>query len=1168
MTTHNFPVSHSEDERHSTLGRSGVWKPPGVIGGAGSMPVPAKHLTSRPGTAASGRPASSHGASLRSMTGRNEAGLYDGGSLLQHAALNSYAVEERALDHEVKRHLLTMPGKTGTQGERPVSAAVYSKAPMSLSGGWDTQHTLFHKPPTPRSANAMSSTYPSPRVEHTFHSPHMSAPPKARASHFASSDRGSMRDSWPEAQHHHFAQSFDLGDGAGSDRHSGPLASFTPPGFATTSHLSHPLHQQQPGTLASSSSQQLHRSRRTHSARGEMRWGPPSSTIGVGRPRSAPRGPPPNPSSLYAQAQAAAHAGGEGHPHSRPPSASPASAGRLRSAGQHRSGSVPRSSTRPFSGKPSAASGRPSVWAPPPLQVPATPTRPTTATARSPGHAAEAWGFETGSVLGSANGSGSLNGGRPSTANTMPMSFGGFHTRPHTPMSGTSHLEASQAIVVPGKFPVCSRPISGFSAASSATRQNPAAAAMMALNPNNTSVAEQPVYNLEAESHEGICTSQDVVDYYTQHGHSAAKKLFYLNKAVPPSPYDIISPFDGVVVPASKVEREHWTMSVMGVVQITQGEEKEAEFTELGEWIRLSSIYSLLRKMRFFKQYYICKSFTHWRKLVRRLHYRRVRTEIGRMLFHSVPTFQPCLKHVRGLLGEVENTHVLAISNRPDKLYLIEDFVAEQDDHRDKVVAPNLSSKIAQVIESIIELCGEVETERLRMETMTDIQVLVDNDFKVGIPSMVAGQKNKSISAMKEERRALLHQYQRICHECSRLRHFVRLIDYMVGVTIVNVGVSAAQDLLAYFKDPNKSRGCFNTTVSYLDRPKAYKFEPPHALVAELTAHVIDCAVHMVQELPRPLTSKHLVTKFMDPYEQIMNVQSTAVGTVEFQTTRAECMYHVDSSYKQAEEYVVATFEANRQVENARVTWSLADYESKPHNLSSIRQDLLLKKIWGRQIDQMKMSTNIGILFVDSKSMRSLLQSHVTTSIEDIKKVLSALARQNCLVALEQSRAWNKDLEARPGDLHGFARLKQRHQGMEASKGELFKVVQAVDDMWDTFRDYGGKMEKDDFLDMSTLHTSINDTKVRLEEVYDWVASRHTEMVEAMSSSSTGLVEGVHTLLTDDLAAGPLNDPESDMVSFGLVASAVQRQKLRGWDTESDMVSLGLVPSMIQSQTW
>jgi hypothetical protein len=28
-----------------------------------------------------------------------------------------------------------------------------------------------------------------------------------------------------------------------------------------------------------------------------------------------------------------------------------------------------------------------------------------------------------------------------------------------------------------------------------------------------------------------VLQSQDVVDYYTQHGHSAAKKLFYLNKA-------------------------------------------------------------------------------------------------------------------------------------------------------------------------------------------------------------------------------------------------------------------------------------------------------------------------------------------------------------------------------------------------------------------------------------------------------------------------------------------------------------------------------------------------------------------------------------------------------------------------------------------------------------
>lgn len=51
---------------------------------------------------------------------------------------------------------------------------------------------------------------------------------------------------------------------------------------------------------------------------------------------------------------------------------------------------------------------------------------------------------------------------------------------------------------------------------------------------------------------------------------------------------------------------------------------------------RLSSIYNMLRKIRVFKHYYIFKSFSHWRKLVRRLNYRRVRKEIGRQLFHAV----------------------------------------------------------------------------------------------------------------------------------------------------------------------------------------------------------------------------------------------------------------------------------------------------------------------------------------------------------------------------------------------------------------------------------------------------------------------------------------------------------------------------------------------------
>lgn len=36
------------------------------------------------------------------------------------------------------------------------------------------------------------------------------------------------------------------------------------------------------------------------------------------------------------------------------------------------------------------------------------------------------------------------------------------------------------------------------------------------------------------------------------------------------------------------------------------------------------------------RNFYLQKSFTHWRKLVNKLHFRRVRKEIERQLFHAV----------------------------------------------------------------------------------------------------------------------------------------------------------------------------------------------------------------------------------------------------------------------------------------------------------------------------------------------------------------------------------------------------------------------------------------------------------------------------------------------------------------------------------------------------
>lgn len=52
------------------------------------------------------------------------------------------------------------------------------------------------------------------------------------------------------------------------------------------------------------------------------------------------------------------------------------------------------------------------------------------------------------------------------------------------------------------------------------------------------------------------------------------------------TPYELVSPFDLLVVPHAAILNEHYTMSTKGVVHVTDGGESAGEFYPLGEWMR------------------------------------------------------------------------------------------------------------------------------------------------------------------------------------------------------------------------------------------------------------------------------------------------------------------------------------------------------------------------------------------------------------------------------------------------------------------------------------------------------------------------------------------------------------------------------------------------------
>jgi hypothetical protein len=121
--------------------------------------------------------------------------------------------------------------------------------------------------------------------------------------------------------------------------------------------------------------------------------------------------------------------------------------------------------------------------------------------------------------------------------------------------------------------------------------------------------AQAPVYEPGETDVPGIAhlaTSADVLAYLVKHGAAASKHLFYLNPREKTELLEVVSPFDLVVVSREQRKCNHFVFTVMGVSEFF--DDREAEFTSLGEWIRLSTACALTVHLPFFK-YFMCEAY-------------------------------------------------------------------------------------------------------------------------------------------------------------------------------------------------------------------------------------------------------------------------------------------------------------------------------------------------------------------------------------------------------------------------------------------------------------------------------------------------------------------------------------------------------------------------------
>jgi hypothetical protein len=86
----------------------------------------------------------------------------------------------------------------------------------------------------------------------------------------------------------------------------------------------------------------------------------------------------------------------------------------------------------------------------------------------------------------------------------------------------------------------------------------------------------------------------------------------------------------------------------------------------------------------------------------------------------------------------------------------------------------------------------------------------------------------------------------------------------------------------------------------------------------------------------------------------------------------------------------------------------------------------------------------VGCLLVDSKVLKGVLAPVIATTQQDIKVVLSELARTECRKVLEQITSRNEALAARPTDLDGFMAFRSLLATHSAERSQVLAAVERV----------------------------------------------------------------------------------------------------------------------------
>jgi dynein heavy chain len=342
------------------------------------------------------------------------------------------------------------------------------------------------------------------------------------------------------------------------------------------------------------------------------------------------------------------------------------------------------------------------------------------------------------------------------------------------------------------------------------------------------STTRQPVAPNDELDIEQMQTTEDVVSFFSSHSRSYTPVKFVLMSLPTQQPGAHYRPYDLVTANRETANRnDYYVVTASAVVHMVLNQ--PTEVTLLSDFVREASLFNVISRVRFFRQFLTLKAFRAWHRNIRVKNFCEVRRKLCQHFFISRRTFAGPLMELKKRSHDLFMRPLLSLPNSREGITK-EKFVHLVSEHRSNV-SQFLQSTVDAIEGRLQDICAEAVTnakipDLATPEALNQYLMALEEEEIRRAGGKRSNPKAISMVVMKDKKANRMRSLKASMDDLTLLPSFIRLVDHMCAEALFRNGLLALEGLNRELSRTDDEKLLFFITAVTFQGTEGITFHP------------------------------------------------------------------------------------------------------------------------------------------------------------------------------------------------------------------------------------------------------------------------------------------------------------------------------------------------------